>query len=72
MVGFRHHRATACAEDGFGMTAVAANVHTHIFHNAEDRHIDFLEHAQAALGINQGDVLRRSDDDRAADRNLLR
>ena len=66
MVGFCHHHAAACTKDGFAMAAVAANVHAHVFDNTQYRHIHFLEHAQAALGIDQGDVLRRGDDNRAA------
>ena len=44
----------------------------HIFHQAEDRHADFLEHAQAFAGVEQGDVLRGGDDDGAGDRHFLR
>ena len=67
----RHFFATFSAEDVFGMAALAAHMHCHVFHNAQNRHADFLEHAYAFHGVNQGNVLRRGDDDRAGQRHAL-
>ena len=56
----------------FGVAAVAAHMHRHVFDDAEDRDADFLEHLQSLFRIHQRDVLRRSDDHHAGDRHLLR
>ena len=40
--------------------------------NPEQRNFDLLEHRDAAPCIDQRDVLRRRDDDRAGQRRLLR
>ena len=54
------------------MAAVAADMHGHVFNNAEDGHAHLLKHLQALLGIDQGDVLRGGHDDGAGDGHALR
>ena len=44
----------------------------HVLDDAEHRHLDLLEHAQTFARVEQRDVLRRRDDDRAAHRHPLR
>ena len=51
---------------------LAAHVHRHVLHDAQDRHADLLEHLDALLGVEQRDVLRRGDDHRAGHRHALR
>ena len=41
------------------MAAVAAHVHRHVFHDAQNRHPHLLEHLDALLGIEQRNILRR-------------
>src|SRR5450830_780984 len=67
-----HFFAAAVTEDFFRMAAVSADVHAHVFHDAQDRDADFLEHLQAFARVQQRDVLWRGDDDRAGDRHFLR
>ncbi|CNT95837.1 Uncharacterised protein [Salmonella enterica subsp. enterica serovar Bovismorbificans] len=51
MVFFRQLLRAARAEDRFVMAAVATNMHTHIFHNAEHRHFHLLEHHDTFFGV---------------------
>ena len=44
----------------------------HVLDDAEDRDADLLEHLEPFARIDQRDVLRRGDDDRAGDRHALR
>src|SRR3569832_510752 len=67
-----HALAAALAEDVFGMAALAANVDAHVLDDAEHRHLYLFEHLETLAGVQQGDVLRRGDDDRAAHRDALR
>ena len=53
------------------VAAIRADMDTHVFDNAEHRNIDLFKHLQAFARIKQGDVLRRGDDNGAADRNAL-
>ncbi len=41
----------AGAKDWLVMTAVAANMHTHILNNTQHRYFDFFEHHNAFFGI---------------------
>src|SRR3546814_15507207 len=66
----RHSRAAAFAENVVAM--IAAVVPRHVFDDAEYRHLDTTEHLQALLCVEQCDFLRRGDNHRTADRNLLR
>ena len=66
-----HFFAAFDAKDVFGMTALAAHMDSHVFHDPQNRHTYFLEHANALQGVNQGDVLRRGDDDSACQGNAL-
>ena len=60
------------AEDSLLVTAVAADVQAHVLDDAEHRHVHLLEHLEPFAGIRERDVLRRGDDDRAADGHALR
>ncbi|MCY1361370.1 hypothetical protein D9M69_480350 [compost metagenome] len=53
------------------VTAVRADVHRHVLHDAQDRHADLLEHLDALARVEQRDVLRRGDDHRARHRHAL-
>ena len=44
----------------------------HVLDNAEDWHLDLLEHLETLPCVEQRDVLRRRNDDGARDRDLLR
>ena len=55
-----------------GMPAVRADVDGHIFHHTEHRDVHLPEHLHAFLGIQQGQILRRRDDNRTHHRHLLR
>src|SRR3569623_1207907 len=68
----RHALAAALAEDVFGVPALAAEMNAHILDDAEHRYFDLLEHLEALAGVEQGIVLRRGDDHRAAHRYALR
>ncbi|MNE65090.1 hypothetical protein D3C80_1605410 [compost metagenome] len=59
-------------KDRFVMPAVAANMHTHIFDNTQHRHFNLLKHDDAFFGVDQRNILRRGDDNRSRDRNILR
>ena len=68
----RHATPAVLAKNVLGVSALAAHVHSHVFHQAQNRHAHFFEHADAFAGIDQGDVLRCGDDDRASQRHALR
>ena len=72
MVADREQFAAVFAEDVRFMAAVGAGVAAHVFHQAQHGDGDFVEHGFGFFRIQQGDVLRRGDDDRARDRDLLR
>ena len=67
-----HLLAAAAAENGLGMTAVRADVDAHVLDEPEDRNIHLLEHLHRLARVEQGDVLRGGDDERAGGRRLLR
>ena len=62
----------AMAEDRRDVVAGRAAEARHVFDQAQDRNAHLLEHRDAAPRVDQGDVLRRRDDDRAGQRRLLR
>ena len=66
-----HAFATVGPEDVFAVATVGATVDGHVFDDAQDGHADLLEHAQALARVQQGDVLRRGDDDGAGQRHAL-
>ena len=53
------------------MAAVAADVDAHVFDHAKHRDVDFAEHFDAFLAVQQGDVLGCGDDDGAGYRDFL-
>ncbi|MNE38317.1 hypothetical protein D3C80_1322110 [compost metagenome] len=59
-------------KDRFMVPAVAANMHTHIFNNTENRHFNLLKHDDAFFGVDQRDILRRGHDNSPRNRNVLR
>ena len=71
LVVLGHPVAAAGTENGFGVAALGADVDAHVLDDAEDGNADFLEHLEALPRIEQGDVLRRGDDDRTRYRHLL-
>src|ERR1035437_4085243 len=52
--------------------ATRAQEIAHVFNDAEHRHVHALEHGDAAPCVNQRQILRGRDDDRALERHLLR
>ncbi len=62
----------AVAEDLAAPAAMRAQEIAHVLDDAEHRHVDLLEHVQPLARVDEGDVLRRRDDDRARERHLLR
>lgn len=54
------------------MPTIRARKRTHILHHTQDRHINLLEHLNAARGIPQRKVLRRRDDDGTRELDALR
>ena len=54
------------------MAATAANVQAHVLDDAEHGDVHLLEHLEPFAGIRERDVLRRRDDDGAADGHALR
>ena len=58
-------------KNSLGVTTLAANMHTHVFNNAQYRHVNFCKHSQASLGINQGNILGRCHNNGTTNRNLL-
>ena len=63
--------AAVFAEDVRFMAAVRAGVAAHVFDESQHRHGDFVEHGFGFFRVQQGDVLRGGDDDRACHRDLL-
>ncbi len=53
------------------MAALAANVHRHIFHNAQYPDIHLAKHLHPLDGIQQGNILGRGDHNRTGDGNFL-
>ena len=47
-----------------GVATLAAHVDGHVLHDAQDRHANLLEHLDALLGVQQGYILRCSDNHR--------
>ncbi len=68
----RQFFCTAGAEDRLVMTTVAADVHAHVLDDTEHRHLDFLKHHDAFFGVDQRDILRRGDNNRPGDGDVLR
>jgi hypothetical protein len=64
--------ATTFTEYMFAMTTVAAYMNAHILDHAEYRYFDFFKHLQTLARIQQGYILRRSNDDGATHRDTLR
>ena len=69
--GLRHFFAAFDAKDVLGVAALAAHMHRHVFHDAQDGHTHLLEHADALHRVQQGNVLRRGDDHRTGQRYAL-
>src|SRR5690606_2141837 len=67
-----HAPSAARAEDMLFVAALRTDVSAHVLHDAEHRHFDLLEHAQALARIEQRDVLRGRDDHGAAQGHALR
>ena len=63
--------AAVFAEDVRFMAAVRTGVAAHVFDESQHRHGDFVEHGFGFFRVQQGDVLRGGDDDRACHRDLL-
>lgn len=61
----------AAGEDPRLVTALRAGEEGHVAHHAEHGDVHALEHAEAADGVAQGDVLRRGHDDGAVEDDLL-
>jgi len=59
-------------EDIGAAATVRAEKIAHVFNDAEDRRLDPLEHSDGAACVDQSKVLRRGDNDRSAQGNLLR
>ena len=55
----------AMAEDLAALAAMRAEEIAHVLDDAEHRHVDLAEHVEALARVEQRDVLRRRDDDRA-------
>src|SRR4029077_18872838 len=68
---FRLVPRAAMAENIGARAAMRAEKIAHILDDAEHRHVDALEHGNAAPGVDERKVLRRRDDDRALERYLL-
>ena len=54
------------------MSALAANMHRHIFQHAKNRNIYFLKHIHCFTRINQRNILRRGNHYRTRNGNFLR
>ena len=52
-------------EDVGPLAAIRADEIAHVLDDAEHRHVDALEHGDAAPRVDQREVLRRRDDDGA-------
>ncbi|MOA30936.1 hypothetical protein D3C78_1520600 [compost metagenome] len=59
-------------KDCLMMPAVAANMHTHIFDNAENRDFHLLKHDDAFFSVDQRNILRRGHNNRPRNGNVLR
>jgi hypothetical protein len=68
----RHARPATRAEQVFDVAAVAADVHAHVLHHTQHRHVHLLEHLEPLARVGQGNVLRCGDDDGAGNGNTLR
>jgi hypothetical protein len=60
------------AEDMRLMPTLGTDVGGHVFHDAQNRNLDLLEHGNALARIDERQILRRGDDHRAIQRHLLR
>jgi hypothetical protein len=58
-------------ENLVAMVALAANVIAHVLDHAEHRHVNFLEHRDSALDVEQRDLLRRRHNHAAVKRHAL-
>ena len=58
-------------ENSFSVAAVGADMYRHVFQYAENRNIDFVEHIDCLVRVNQGNVLRRGNDDRTGYRGFF-
>ena len=54
------------------VTALAADVHRHVLHHTQDRHVHLAKHLYAFLGVHQGDVLGSGHNDSPRHGGLLR
>ena len=72
MIWLSQFLRAAGTKDRLMMTAVAADMHAHVFDNAQNRHLDFFKHDDAFFSVDQRDVLRRGDHHSPRDRNVLR
>ena len=63
--------AAAFAKDVIGLAIARAEEVAHVFDDAEDGDIDFLEHGHGFAGIDQGDLLRGGDNDGSVERDGL-
>ena len=63
---------TLMAENIRPGTAMLANIIAHIFHNAQNRHINFFEHINAFYRINQRNILRGRNNNRTGKIQFLR
>src|ERR1700751_481393 len=62
---------TAVTEYVRTRAALWADECAHVFDNAEHRRVDAAKHRDAAPGVDQSEILRRRNDDRAFERHLL-
>ena len=67
----RQGLAAIVAKNVLHVAALAAHVHGHVLHQAQNWHADFFKHLNAFAGIGQGNVLRRGDDDGTGHRDAL-
>src|SRR5208283_2449810 len=62
----------ACVREDFGAaTAMRAEEVAHVLNDAEERHLNLLEHGDAAPRVDQRQIVGRRDDHRAAERHVL-
>ena len=64
--------ASTVAEYMFSVATLAADMHSHVFDNTQNRNIDLAEHFNALLCIQQCDILRCCHNDGAGNVCLLR
>jgi len=55
----------------FFMTALGANVGSHVLDDAEDRNVHFFEHHETLTGVHQSDILRSGHYHGAGQRHFL-